>query len=211
MNIDSQIEWVRLEKVLNEYGEYLVKTLRRKMKDNGSNASYALSNSFEYEVGIKDNANSTRYYVAVTMESYWKYVNKGRQPGRIPNIGKIEEWIRVKPIVAEPRVPTVKSLAIAIRNSIKNKKGYAPPRRVLEDWINKKGISSFEARVPSIRSLAWAIAMSIAKKGTTGTFFWDEAVEETNNKYKDKIDEAIMEDIAEWVDKIIQGTIEMAL
>lgn len=211
MNIDNQIEWVRLEKVLNKYGEYLVKLLRQKMEQNGSNASYALSNSFEYEVGIKDNNNSTRYYVAVTMEDYWKYVNKGRKPGRIPPVDKIEEWIRVKPVIAEPKLPTVKSLAIAIRKSMKKKKGYAPPTSVLEEWINKKGIGSFEARVPSVRSLAWAIAISIAKKGTTGTFFWDEAVEETNNKFEDEIDEAIREDIAEWVEKIIAGTIEFVL
>lgn len=145
------------------------------------------------------------------MEDYWKYVNKGRPPGKRPPIEKIEEWIRVKPVKIKARVPSVKSLAIAIRKSIKNKKGYAPPTSVLEDWINKKGISSFGKRVPSVTSLAFAIANSIAKNGTKGTNFWDEAVNETNAKYKDKIDDAIMEDVKEWIEGIMNKTIEFVL
>ena len=99
------------------------------------------------------------------------------------------------------------SLAIAIQKSMKAKKGFAPPRNVLEDWINKKGIDNFEARVPSVTSLAYAIATSIAKKGIKGTHFLDRALKETERVYKEKLAEAVQDDIHYWLEEVMQDAL----
>ena len=208
MNIDKEIGWVRLEKVLNQYGEYLVKELRSEMKKNKSNASYALSDSIEYKVFIKDRGGSTRYWVEITLLDYWKYVDEGRRPGRMPPVEKIAEWIRVKPVKIKPlsRAAAVESLSYAIQKTLKKKKGWAPPRAALVGWIEKKGIKA--NTMPTVESVAWAIAKSIAHYGTEGTDFFFNSVEKANAKFEPLIDEAIKEDINEWIEGIMDQSIE---
>ena len=209
MNIDKEIGWVRLEKVLNQYGEYLVKELRSEMKKNKSNASYALSDSIEYKVFIKDRGGSTRYWVEITLLDYWKYVDEGRGPGRMPPVEKIAEWIRVKPVKIKPlsRAAAVESLSYAIQKTIKSKKGWAPPRAALVGWIERKGIKA--NTMPTVESVAWAIAKSIARYGTEGTDFFFNSVEKANAKFEPLIDEAIKEDIDEWITGIMDGSIDL--
>lgn len=211
MNIDDRINWENLAIILDEYGEYLCSTLRRKMRDNKSNASYNLSDSFTYYVTIEERSSAWRYYVIVEMEDYWKYVNEGRPPGKRPPVSKIEEWIRIKPVQVRSlsKEEGVKNLSYAIQRSIKKKKGWAPPREALVGWINKKGIEP--DLTPSVTSLAWAIATKIGKYGTKGTKFYDEAVEEANRKYKDKIQDAIYDDIQEWLEKVMDGDIDLGI
>lgn len=114
-NID--IKWNRLNKVLQEYGWDFIKTARRILEENGTNASGALSSNMDYEVEINDDEMK----VGVWMEDYWYYIENGRSAGKRPPIPAIEQWIYIKPV--EPRevdgkTPSVKSLAFAIANSI---------------------------------------------------------------------------------------------
>ena len=209
MNIDNKIEWVRLERVLNQYGQYLINEMRKEMRKNKSNASYALNDSFEYKVFIKDREGSTRYWVEVTMLDYWKYVDEGRQPRkRMPPVEKIAEWIRVKPVKIKPlsRAKAVESLSYAIQKSMRKRKGYAPPREVLVGWIEKKGLKV--NTMPTVESVAWAIAKSIARYGTFGTDFFFNSVEKANAKFEPLIEEAIKEDINEWIEALIDGAID---
>ncbi len=124
----------------------------------------------------------------------------------MPPIDKIEEWIKVKPIQPKPYTytPSVKSLSFLIQRSIKDKKGYAPPRAVIEGWIDKKGIKP-EPRtiIPSVRSLAYVIARKIGRDGTKGTEFLDRAVEKVNDAFEDKFIEAIRADIDYWVESTL--------
>ena len=70
-------------------------------------------------------ANGGTYTVSLILQDYWKYVEQGRQPGKFPNVGKLQEWIKVKPIVPKPmkdgKFPTEKQLTYMIGNSIKEK------------------------------------------------------------------------------------------
>jgi len=198
-NID--IQWTHLLSVLDRFGNYLCNLLQKKMMNNNSNASGTLVNSFSYTFGIDDDG---RYWVDVELEDYWKYVNDGRKPGKMPPVEKIKEWILVKPVKPYPYTytPSVKSLAFLIQRSIKEKKGYAPPRAVLEAWIEKKGIQPQPRQVyPSVESLAYLIARKIGREGTKGTGFFDEAVDEATKYFEESIDNAIQEDIKVWLEE----------
>lgn len=65
--------------------------------------------------------NDTTLSVSFELEDYWKYVEYGRTPGKQPPIDKIEEWIRVKPIVPDPingKIPDTRQLAYLIARKI---------------------------------------------------------------------------------------------
>lgn len=83
----------------------------------------------DFEVDIKGGT----YTISLILQDYWKYVENGRQPGKLPNVGKIQEWIKVRNIIPRPIekkfktkdnetfIPTEKQLAFMFANSIKEK------------------------------------------------------------------------------------------
>lgn len=65
--------------------------------------------------------NDTTLSVSFELEDYWKYVEYGRGPGKQPPIDKIEEWVRVKPIIPNPingKIPDTRQLAYLIARKI---------------------------------------------------------------------------------------------
>ena len=76
-------------------------------------------------VDFEVNANGGTYTISLILQDYWKYVEQGRQPGKFPNVGKLQEWIKIKAIIPEPmkdgKFPTEKQLTFMIGNSIKEK------------------------------------------------------------------------------------------
>lgn len=85
--------------------------------------------------------NDTTFSVVFELEDYWKYVEYGRGPGKMPPIEAIEgcqlsiieSWVRVKPIVPDSRtgkVPNTKQLAYLIARKI-GREG-TPAQRPLE-------------------------------------------------------------------------------
>lgn len=202
----EDIKWTHLQEVLDRYGQYFIEAVKRKMLQNGSNATGNLVNSFAYRTFIEDG----HYGVEVEMEDYWKYVDEGRRPGKMPPVEKIKQWVLVKPVKPYPYTytPSVKSLAFLIQRSIREKKGYAPPRAILEDWINKKGIRPRPVKVlPSVDTLAFLIARKIGRVGTKGTNFFSEAEEETYRYFERSIDNAIQEDYTYWLEEVVADTL----
>ena len=78
-----------------------------------------------YDVKAEVNVNGGTYTISLILQDYWKYVEQGRQPGKFPNVGKLQEWIKIKAIIPEPmkdgKFPTEKQLTFMIGNSIKEK------------------------------------------------------------------------------------------
>lgn len=72
---------------------------------------------FTTDVEIDEN----KFRIIFNLEEYWKYVEYGRGPGKMPPISKIEEWIRIKPIVpnaVDGKVPDTRQLAFMIARKI---------------------------------------------------------------------------------------------
>lgn len=65
--------------------------------------------------------NDTTFSVSFELADYWKYVEYGRRPGKMPPIDAIEQWVKVKPVVPNAingRVPDTRQLAFLIARKI---------------------------------------------------------------------------------------------
>ena len=99
-------------KVLNKFGELLVKEYKQSLVDNNVNTTKkTLYNSVTYLV---ENNNNT-FEVKIELEDYWKYVEYGRKAGKFPPFNAIKEWIQIKPIIPRPyngKLPTLNQLTL---------------------------------------------------------------------------------------------------
>lgn len=71
--------------------------------------------------GVEIEFANNRMSGSVSLASYWKYVEYGRRPGKFPPVGKILEWVKVKPVIPRPIngiKPTEKQLAFLISRKI---------------------------------------------------------------------------------------------
>lgn len=81
--------------------------------------SYATGNLSNFQTYI--DINDGRFLVTFELADYWKYVEYGRRPGKMPPINAIEQWVKVKPVVPNAingRVPDTKQLAFLIARKI---------------------------------------------------------------------------------------------
>lgn len=107
------------EKTLNtlkELAQEVVHLYQRQLNDDGKNASNRLSDSVQAYVEVEGSS----YVVYLELEDYWKWVENGTYP-HFPPISKIEEWVKIKPVVPSTvngKVPSTKQLAFAIANKI---------------------------------------------------------------------------------------------
>lgn len=102
---------------IQQLAEELSKEYKKILQDKNKIASGALYN-FTYTAEFKDG----HFLVYFTLPDYWKYVEEGRAPGKIPPLEAIKQWIQVKPLIPTPdkygKVPTNEQLAFLISKKI---------------------------------------------------------------------------------------------
>ena len=141
------MEFKRLKEVLERYGQLLV----TKYQSYVPEASGKLVQSVRYELNYGENS----YEVGLWLEDYWKYVEHGRKAGKFPPLSKIEEWIKVKPVIPRPYngiLPTEKQLAFLIG------------RKIAQEGIEPKNVlkrTEDEVRDDMIMSIKQAIMEDI--------------------------------------------------
>lgn len=105
--------------VLNDFGKFLVEEYKDKLILNDVNATDTLYNSVTL---LPIEVNGNFFEVKISLEDYWKYVEKGRLPGKWPPISAIEKWVEIKPVLPRPmkngKLPTNKQLAFLIARKI---------------------------------------------------------------------------------------------
>lgn len=115
---DATLTFENLHKVFERYGARLVEIYQYLLSQRGKNASHTLSDSVSYIV----RSEGTTISVSLRMEEYWRYVEYGRKPGKMPPPSAILKWIEAKPIIPKPndagRIPSPKSLAFLIARKI---------------------------------------------------------------------------------------------
>jgi hypothetical protein len=87
---------------------------RKRLKD--VRASGKLED-FTTDIEITD----TKFKVIFNLEDYWRWVEYGRGPGKMPPISAIENWIKIKPVIPDSRtgkVPDTRQLAFLIARKI---------------------------------------------------------------------------------------------
>ena len=97
------------ERVLDAYKKLLA--------EKDINASGNLSDTATVDITL----NNNKLQVIFNLDHYWKYVEYGRRPGKMPPISAIEEWIKIKPIVPDPingKIPNNRQLAFMIARKI---------------------------------------------------------------------------------------------
>lgn len=119
-----------LNKIISQFQNYY----KQMIVDSGHNATGNLADTQSVEI---DYSNNT-WTITLKMADYWKYLEYGRRPGKMPPVDKILEWINVRKILPRnnKKLPQ-KSLAFAISKSIA-KKGI-PATHLLQ-----KSMSSFD-------------------------------------------------------------------
>lgn len=180
-----------VSKVLEEFGKEVVGQLGKNLDADKSNASYNLRQSIDYNVEITPKLITW----SLSLDSYWKYVDKGRGRGKGAPIESIEEWITEKGI-------KVQKLTGAKRLKAKKSKRYnAPKSPIAPKMVRQSGTNILKLR----RQMAFAISRKIGREGTKGTNFFTKVVNEStfNNLYKE-LEEAGAKDVESNIDSWIK-------
>lgn len=131
-----------LIRILQEYGNQIIDSYRRKLYQGGSNATGLLGNSLSTTVYAEDGI----YEVVLNIQDYWKWVEYGRLPGSFPNIDAIRKWIQVKPVIPTVRndgkLPTIDQLTYLISRKIAE--NGIEPRYYLNDTIDELDLTPLE-------------------------------------------------------------------
>lgn len=129
------IEYKELEKVLEIIGNQISEQYKNNLKSKDINSSNQLTNSITIDVQRLGH----QFNVVLNLEDYWKYIEYGRKPGRFPNISKLIEWIKKKPVLPHKnengKLPTQQQLAYIIGKHISE--NGIKPKNILENTINK--------------------------------------------------------------------------
>lgn len=128
--------------ILQQYGNQIIDSYRRKLNEGGSNATGLLGNSLATTVNAEDGI----YEVQLNIQEYWKYLEYGRLPGSFPNIDAIRKWIQVKPVLPTPskdgKIPTIEQLTFLISRKIAEKG--IEPRYYLNNTLDEIDLTPLE-------------------------------------------------------------------
>lgn len=83
-----------IENRLKRLGDRIIEDMRGNLQAKNANATGRLSKSFRQKVLRTANAIELQ----VLGNHYWRYVDKGRNPGRMPPVQAIRRWTRAKGI-----------------------------------------------------------------------------------------------------------------
>lgn len=128
--------------ILQQYGNLIIDSYRRKLNEGGSNATGLLGNSLTTQVNAEDGI----YEVTLQIQDYWKYLEYGRLPGTFPNIDAIRKWIQVKPVLPTPssngKIPTLEQLTFLISRKIA--RDGIEPRYYLNNTLDEIDLTPLE-------------------------------------------------------------------
>lgn len=114
----DEYQMTELEKTVEQFLRDLCKKWQECLRRDGKKATGDLIRSIK-PLPLKTAAS--KLVGSIQAADYWKYVEKGRRPGKFPPVSKIEKWIEVKPVRPKPmngKMPTTKQLAFLIARSI---------------------------------------------------------------------------------------------
>lgn len=108
-------------KALNDFGQKIVENYKAELEAcNYQDGQLYRTLSYSVSTGTGG------WVISVSLENYWKYIESGRRPGKMPPVSAIENWIKVKQILPRPItlksgksvVPTIPQLSFLIARKI---------------------------------------------------------------------------------------------
>ena len=115
-------------KALNDFGKVIIDNYKSQLEAEQMNNG-ELYRTISYSVST----GNSGWVISVSLADYWKYIEYGRRPGKMPPVSAIENWINVKQIVPHSMtlksgktvIPTIPQLSFLIARSI-GRRGIAP-------------------------------------------------------------------------------------
>ena len=115
-------------KALNDFGNFIITNYKSQLEAEQMNNG-ELYRTISYSVST----GTGGWVISVSLADYWKYVEYGRRPGKMPPVSAIEHWINVKQIIPHSMtlksgktvIPTIPQLSFLIARSI-GRRGIAP-------------------------------------------------------------------------------------
>lgn len=115
-------------KALNDFGKFIINNYKSQLEAEQMNNG-ELYRTISYSVST----GTGGWVISVSLADYWKYVEYGRRPGKMPPVSAIEHWINVKQIIPHSMtlksgktvIPTIPQLSFLIARSI-GRRGIAP-------------------------------------------------------------------------------------
>lgn len=106
---------------IDEFGRLIVDNYKAELEACGYQDGQ-LYRTLSYSVST----GTGGWVISVSLENYWKYIESGRRPGKMPPLDVIEKWIKVKQILPRPLtlksgksvVPTIPQLSFLIARKI---------------------------------------------------------------------------------------------
>ena len=90
-------------KALTEFGQKIVDNYKAELEACNYQDGQ-LYRTLSYSVKMDNNSS---WLISISLEKYWRYIEYGRRPGKMPPLDVIEKWIDVKQI--HPHSMTLKS------------------------------------------------------------------------------------------------------
>ena len=115
-------------KALNDFGQKIVENYKAELEAcNYQDGQLYRTLSYSVSTGTGG------WVISVSLENYWKYIESGRRPGKMPPLDVIEKWINVRRIIPHSMtlksgktvIPSVKQLSFLIARSI-GRRGIQP-------------------------------------------------------------------------------------
>ena len=115
-------------KALNDFGNFIITNYKSQLEAEQMNNG-ELYRTISYSVST----GNSGWVISVSLANYWKYIEYGRRPGKMPPVSAIENWINVKQIVPHSMtlksgktvIPTIPQLSFLIARSI-GRRGIPP-------------------------------------------------------------------------------------
>ena len=125
----TAIDFKHTMKALTEFGQKIVDNYRVELEACNYQDGQ-LYRTLSYSVKMDNNSS---WLISISLEEYWKYIEYGRRPGKMPPLDVIEKWINVRRIIPHSMtlksgktvIPSVKQLSFLIARSI-GRRGIAP-------------------------------------------------------------------------------------
>lgn len=90
----AELHFKKTIELMNKYGKEVVAEMLTRLNSYGKKATGNLAKSLTYSVEV----NSETYSLNIVAAEYWKYVDKGRKPGKFVPVDALKKWAKVKGI-----------------------------------------------------------------------------------------------------------------
>lgn len=102
----TQEDLLNTKMVLQKWGDEVISSMRDILISENKVASGKLINSLRYVITF----NGQDLDIDFEMEDYGQYVDKGRKPGKFPNIGALSKWVGIRGLPKSSIYPIAKKI-----------------------------------------------------------------------------------------------------